>query len=89
MYLWLRIMNSKKQYLVWLLIAMVFFTNSDLFAQGCSMCKAVVESNINGGGTEASGLNFGILYLMVFPYIIISVIAILWRKHQKSLEELN
>jgi len=39
----------------------------------CSMCKAVAES-ANGGGFGA-GLNYGILYLMIFPYLIIGGIA--------------
>ncbi len=82
-------MNSRKRNFSWLLFGLLFIMNSELFAQGCSMCKAVVESNIAGGGKEASGLNFGILYLMVFPYLIITVIAFLWRKHQKSLKDLN
>jgi len=42
------------------------------FAQ-CSMCKAVAES-ANGGGFGA-GLNYGILYLMIFPYLIMGGIA--------------
>ncbi len=39
----------------------------------CSMCKAVAES-ADGGGFGA-GLNYGILYLMIFPYLIIGGIA--------------
>ncbi len=35
------------------------------------MCRAVVES---GNPTEAEGLNSGILYLMIFPYILIGVL---------------
>ena len=42
------------------------------FAQ-CSMCKAVAET-ANGGGFGA-GLNYGILYLMIFPYLIIAGIS--------------
>ena len=38
------------------------------FAQ-CSMCKAVAET-ADGGGFGA-GLNYGIVYLMIFPYLII------------------
>jgi hypothetical protein len=37
------------------------------------MCKAVAES-ADGGGFGA-GLNYGILYLMIFPYLIIGGIA--------------
>lgn len=34
----------------------------------CAMCKAVVES---GDAEVAEGLNDGIMYLMVFPYILV------------------
>lgn len=46
-------------------------------AQGCAMCKAVVESEQgNGrifGGEQAvgRGLNTGILYLMAVPYLLL------------------
>jgi hypothetical protein len=38
----------------------------------CAMCKAVVESG--GNLDEAEGLNSGILYLMVFPYILVGAL---------------
>lgn len=56
------------------------------FSQGCSMCKAVVESNIEGGGEEASGLNAGILYILLFPYILFTIFIWYWRKHQKEIK---
>jgi len=37
----------------------------------CAMCKAVVES---GGKSQAEGLNSGILYLMVFPYLLVGAL---------------
>ena len=37
----------------------------------CAMCRAVVES---GSPSEAEGLNSGILYLMIFPYILIGTL---------------
>lgn len=37
----------------------------------CAMCKAVVES---GRPEEAEGLNSGILYLMIFPYILMGTL---------------
>jgi hypothetical protein len=48
-----------------------------LHAQGCAMCKAVVESGEGSGhifGGEQSigkGLNNGILYLMAVPYLLL------------------
>ena len=37
----------------------------------CAMCKAVVE---NGDAEVAQGLNDGIMYLMVFPYILVGLL---------------
>lgn len=52
----------------------------------CAMCKASVENNAtNGEGTDfASGLNFGILYLFIAPYIIIGVVAFFWYRASKK-----
>ncbi len=37
----------------------------------CAMCRAVVES---GDALQAEGLNSGILYLMVFPYLLVGAL---------------
>ena len=48
------------------------------FAQ-CVMCRTQVVNNVSHGETSlAAGLNFGIIYLFVTPYIAISVIAFFW-----------
>lgn len=39
----------------------------------CAMCKATAESNPDVGG----GLNAGIEYIMIFPYILLGLFAIL------------
>jgi hypothetical protein len=36
------------------------------------MCRAVVES---GDVSQAEGLNSGILYLMVFPYLLVGALV--------------
>ncbi|MCF6168870.1 hypothetical protein [Lutibacter sp.] len=52
-----------------LIIIFVIFTSS-VDAQ-CAMCRAVVES---GNASEAEGLNTGILYLMIFPYLLVGAL---------------
>lgn len=47
----------------------------------CSMCRAVVENN---SSNLAEGLNNGILFLMVFPYLFIGGIGYLLYKKFKS-----
>lgn len=70
-------------------LLLLFFPlfNVDLSAQGCSMCKAVAETSVAGGNTQGAGLNAGILYIMVFPYILIGVGFYFWYRHRKKLQE--
>jgi hypothetical protein len=53
-----------------ILIFFIFLSTEIVTAQ-CAMCKAVVES---GDAQVAQGLNDGILYLMVFPYILVGAL---------------
>ena len=47
------------------------------FAQ-CPMCKAAAESNLKDGGKHALGLNTGILYLFIMPYLLVGTIGFIW-----------
>jgi hypothetical protein len=54
-----------------LLIALVSFSQG-LFAQGCSQCKLLAEQNAGlDENSFGSGINGGILYLMVIPYLLL------------------
>ena len=57
------------------IILLMLFTSKQVNSQ-CAMCKAVVEANLESGGTIGAGLNDGILYLMAMPYISIIVVGI-------------
>lgn len=49
----------------------------------CAMCRAVLESE--EGGTRAEGINNGIVYLMIFPYLLIGGVSIaLYRSRKKA-----
>ena len=50
----------------------------------CAMCKAVAETSTETGSTVATGLNGGILYLMVFPYLILAAVSYAIYKHRKA-----
>jgi hypothetical protein len=47
----------------------------------CAMCKAVVET---GDVSMAEGVNNGITYLMVFPYILIGTLFFVIYRYQKK-----
>lgn len=49
----------------------------------CSMCRAVLESE--GDQSTAKGINDGILYLMIFPYLLIGGIGFfIYRSRKKA-----
>jgi hypothetical protein len=49
----------------------------------CAMCKAVVE---NGGQEMAEGINSGITYLMIFPYLLVGLLAYILFRYKKKLK---
>jgi len=49
----------------------------------CAMCRAVLESEV--GQSTAKGVNNGIVYLMIIPYVLIGGLAFfLYRYLNKS-----
>ena len=44
----------------------------------CAMCQASVESSLREGSPVARNLNMGILYLLVMPYLLFSVLFLMW-----------
>lgn len=66
-------------------IVTLLISATNILAQ-CAMCRATVGNNISDGASAiGAGLNNGILYLMVMPYIIIASIIFLW--YRKSSKE--
>lgn len=69
-----------KKVILFLFLSLISLDN---FAQ-CAMCRATVESNLSEGrGTIGTGLNFGILYLLVIPYLLVGALIYLWFKTGK------
>lgn len=50
----------------------------------CAMCRAVLESE--AGGETAKGINNGILYLMIFPYLLVGIIGYFIYKSRKKIK---
>ena len=54
------------------------------FAQ-CAMCRSILENNLSNGNVGiAAGINFGILYLFLAPYLFVALIAYLWYRTSKN-----
>ncbi len=61
------------------LLVIVLTTGIGYMVQAqCPMCSASVESNLKAGGTTGRGLNQGILYLFVMPYLLVGGIGLVW-----------
>ena len=70
---------THKTYLLLILLLLVCLP---LDAQ-CAMCRAVLESE--EGGESAKGINNGIIYLMLFPYLLVGGIGYaIYRMRQKA-----
>lgn len=63
------------------LFVILFFLSYQIATSQCAMCKAVVES---GNASEAEGLNSGIIYLMVFPYLLVGALMYFIIKNKKK-----
>ena len=51
----------------------------------CAMCRSTLENNLsNGDPGIAAGINTGILYLLMLPYLAVIVIGFLWYKSSKN-----
>ncbi len=47
----------------------------------CAMCKAVIE---NGETGMAEGVNSGITYLMVFPYLLVGILLFVLYRYRRT-----
>ncbi len=51
----------------------------------CAMCRASVENNVSNGETSiGAGLNTGIIYLFIMPYLLAAVIGFFWYRAAKK-----
>lgn len=66
-----------------ILLSIVYSVN-ELSAQ-CAMCRATVENNFSNGDVGiGAGLNLGILYLFIMPYLAIGITGFLWYRRSKT-----
>lgn len=62
--------------------ALFLLTGSLPLKAQCAMCRAVLESGSEQAAAE--GINNGILYLMVIPYVLVGVIGFIIYRKMKS-----
>ncbi len=66
------------------LVSLIVLVPESAIAQ-CPMCKASAESSLKEGSRVAVGLNKGILYLLMMPYLFYSVLFLIyWLKTRRK-----
>ncbi|MEJ5994773.1 hypothetical protein WG904_10130 [Pedobacter sp. Du54] len=73
----------KKIVFILFLLASIFATVPKAQAQ-CSMCTINAEQGSKNGNTQSKGINQGVIYLLIFPYILIAGVGILWYRNYRK-----
>jgi len=69
------------------LMTLFLLSSVDTFAQ-CAMCRGSVESSMgNGRNNVGVGLNTGIMFLFVMPYLLVGIIGYLWYRNSKRAQQ--
>ena len=71
------------KYIAFALVILLVLAAEPLAAQ-CAMCKASAETNLKAGGGDPQGLNAGILYRLMLPYLLVGSIGYWWWRNRKS-----
>lgn len=71
------------KYIAFALVILLVLAAEPLAAQ-CAMCKASAETNLKAGGGDPQGLNAGILYMLMLPYLLVGSMGYWWWRNRKS-----
>ncbi|WP_219223990.1 hypothetical protein [Pedobacter antarcticus] len=75
----------KKFLIICLLFCSAFIgTGISTASAQCAMCSISAEQGTKNGNTQGKGLNSGIVYLLVIPYILIAGMGVLWYKKYRT-----
>lgn len=70
-----------------LVLSFILFSVDQVSAQ-CAMCRSTLENNFsNGNPGPGAGINTGILYLLVLPYLAIITLGYFWFKSSRNAQK--
>lgn len=67
-----------------LFVLMLSASNAPVASAQCAMCTINAEQGAKNGNTQTKGINNGVIYLMVMPYIMVAALGILWYKRYRN-----
>ena len=71
-----------KKFIPTILILSILLLLPEMAEAQCSMCRAVLQSEADQ--SAAKGINDGILYLMIFPYLLIGGVGYFIYRSKKN-----
>lgn len=71
-----------------LLLVLLLIVATDVSAQ-CAMCTAVADEAMKNGSSQGAGINKGVLYLFVTPYLLVASIGIYWWRSKLKAQSEN
>ena len=77
-------MNRFIKYIPFILIVVIVLLSLFSAHAQCSMCQAVAESSRDAGSANSDGINKGVLYIFMMPYLIIATIAYFWWRTKRK-----
>ena len=80
-------MNRFIKYIPFILIAAIILLSLFSAHAQCSMCQAVAESSRDAGSANSDGVNKGVLYIFMMPYLIIATIGYFWWRIKKKAQQ--
>jgi hypothetical protein len=69
----------------WIILMLLVLVNAMSALAQCAMCRTTLENNYsNGNPGIGAGINTGILYLLVMPYLGALILGYFWYKTSRA-----
>lgn len=73
-----------------LLLTVLLLVIAHLAFSQCAMCTEIADQSSQNGNTAGDGINKGVLYLFLSPYLIVATIGFIWwRSRRKAQQDLQ
>lgn len=68
-----------------LLLFFILMLAADVAFGQCAMCTAVADEATKNGSSAGAGINKGVLYLFLSPYLIVGTLGFIWWRNKRML----
>jgi hypothetical protein len=73
-----------------IIITLVLLVVAHVTFSQCAMCTEIADEATKNGNSAGDGINKGVLYLFLSPYLIVATIGFIWwRSRRKALQDIQ